>query len=362
MFRSFSCTLRRRAVTGAAVLLAVLSIMAPVATARAGDTEPQPATEVVRPGDSLSKIAARSWWRAIWEANRAAISNPDLIHPGQTLVIPNPGAATGGPESLHLVDLVDVLEASGDVQHLRPSGASQLRVGDRFLGIGMLRTGAGRATVRMSDGTVARLGESSAMGFSSYTLAIADESTKRVLAVDAGDVALEPYRTPGTRSNLTVVVAGTEVDIVSRAVDVRVDDPQHARVSVYDGSVNVRKAGNRIGFVAGKGALIEKGQVSAVQLPTAPAPLAPQPIVGSDVKFVWKSVDGAKHYWLTVAADAEMRDIRFTGAVYDASEFSMRFNRKGEYYWTVDSVDERGFRSRATTVARFAVDPLFVGK
>lgn len=61
---------------------------------------PTPATpafktyEVVK-GDSLSKIAKREYgraedWRKIYEANRDIIKDPDLIHPGQKLKIPNP--------------------------------------------------------------------------------------------------------------------------------------------------------------------------------------------------------------------------------------------------------------------------------
>ncbi|MBK5256263.1 MAG: LysM peptidoglycan-binding domain-containing protein, partial [Vicinamibacteria bacterium] len=44
-------------------------------------------------GDSLSRIAKRYYgdakkWPRIHEANRSIIRNPDLIHPGQRLVIP----------------------------------------------------------------------------------------------------------------------------------------------------------------------------------------------------------------------------------------------------------------------------------
>lgn len=44
-------------------------------------------------GDSLSKISRKIYgsskhWRAIFEANRDQIDNPDLIHPGQQLRIP----------------------------------------------------------------------------------------------------------------------------------------------------------------------------------------------------------------------------------------------------------------------------------
>ena len=56
-------------------------------------SQPAPAarrTYVVRKGDNLSKIAARygTTWQRIYGANRTQIKNPNLIYPGQRLVIP----------------------------------------------------------------------------------------------------------------------------------------------------------------------------------------------------------------------------------------------------------------------------------
>jgi len=50
-------------------------------------------TYVVVEGDSLSKIAKREYgdankWRAIYEANKDLIKDPDLIYPGQELKVP----------------------------------------------------------------------------------------------------------------------------------------------------------------------------------------------------------------------------------------------------------------------------------
>jgi nucleoid-associated protein YgaU len=47
-------------------------------------------TYTVVSGDNLSKIGAKYGvsWKAIFDANRDIISNPDLIHPGQELKIP----------------------------------------------------------------------------------------------------------------------------------------------------------------------------------------------------------------------------------------------------------------------------------
>jgi len=50
-------------------------------------------TYTVVKGDSLSKIAKREYgdvreWKKIYEANKDVIDNPDLIEPGQDLIIP----------------------------------------------------------------------------------------------------------------------------------------------------------------------------------------------------------------------------------------------------------------------------------
>lgn len=59
----------------------------------AAPAEPAHETYVVKPGDSLSKIAQRfygkaSLWPKIHEANRDLIEDPDLIQVGWTLEIP----------------------------------------------------------------------------------------------------------------------------------------------------------------------------------------------------------------------------------------------------------------------------------
>ena len=47
-------------------------------------------TYTVEPGDSLSKIGGKYGlpWKAIYDANRDTIHNPDMIHPGQEIKIP----------------------------------------------------------------------------------------------------------------------------------------------------------------------------------------------------------------------------------------------------------------------------------
>jgi nucleoid-associated protein YgaU len=53
----------------------------------------QPKTYTVQAGDNLTKIARHVYgdgtkWKAIYEANKDKIKNPDLIHPGEVLTLP----------------------------------------------------------------------------------------------------------------------------------------------------------------------------------------------------------------------------------------------------------------------------------
>lgn len=68
--------------------------VAQVATKRPNTLQKQ-RTYTVKPGDSLWKIAQRpdvygngSMWRKIYEANKNKIKDPDVIYPGQQLIIP----------------------------------------------------------------------------------------------------------------------------------------------------------------------------------------------------------------------------------------------------------------------------------
>ena len=73
-------------VQGGASSSARKPVMPPTSTA--------PRTHTVVKGESLSKIAKRYYgeatkWRVIYDANRSVVgANPDLIHPGQVLTIP----------------------------------------------------------------------------------------------------------------------------------------------------------------------------------------------------------------------------------------------------------------------------------
>ncbi len=72
----------------------VMNISAPEgdasSSAAAGSSSSSGKTYTVQSGDSLSKIGSHYGvsWEKIYEANRDKLSDPDKIHPGQELTIP----------------------------------------------------------------------------------------------------------------------------------------------------------------------------------------------------------------------------------------------------------------------------------
>jgi nucleoid-associated protein YgaU len=71
---------------------AIAALVEPKAATDAGQAEKSTVVKVRR-GDSLWRIARRHLgkgkkWAAFYNANKEKIDNPDLIYPGQVLIIP----------------------------------------------------------------------------------------------------------------------------------------------------------------------------------------------------------------------------------------------------------------------------------
>jgi LysM repeat protein len=84
---------------GAAVVTTALALPAAAATATGtapakAQSRPKPKVHVVKRGESLSSIAKTagvSSWKRLFDAN-PSVAHPDVIYPGQKLVVPDPKA------------------------------------------------------------------------------------------------------------------------------------------------------------------------------------------------------------------------------------------------------------------------------
>lgn len=310
----------------------------------------------VQRGDTLSRLAAREYWRAIWEANRDKIANPDLIYPGQRLVIPPfQSGPAADPDTFRVIDVVDVLALEGEAWHIKPTGREALARAAQFLSFGSVAAVQNSLLrLRLADGTRMDLANSGRIEFVRDEFRISDESRARVLAHRGGDVWV--YLDGGSAP---VRVEGSNFVLDKRDGVLQVDAPAQGpvRVSAHRGNLGIKTKAGQASLQAGLGARIhDDGRVERVSLPAVPRPLTPRTVVGTRVEFTWDSVPDATGYVLTVARDPMMGDLLFTGAVQGQTHFEMQLHREGDYFWTIDSIDARGFRSWTERGARFSVD------
>jgi LysM repeat protein len=82
----------------------------------------------VQPGDTLARIAAAEHlsWQELWAANRAAVTHPETIYPGQVLTIPasTPPAAAPAPAQPAARPASTVQGGGGEQLHIQLTGYS----------------------------------------------------------------------------------------------------------------------------------------------------------------------------------------------------------------------------------------------
>jgi nucleoid-associated protein YgaU len=84
---------KQKAVLVAGNIAGVQQVDDNLTVARADEPEPTARFYTIEKGDSLSKIAQSEYgdagkWRALFEANREVIEDPDQIYPGQQIRLP----------------------------------------------------------------------------------------------------------------------------------------------------------------------------------------------------------------------------------------------------------------------------------
>jgi len=91
-----------------------------------------PASYTVRPGDSLSAIAAHAYgtkadWPAVWWANRQRVANPNVIAVGQRLQLPASGHVPSwmARAAMAAITAGSAPAASGSASHAEPTAPVQ---------------------------------------------------------------------------------------------------------------------------------------------------------------------------------------------------------------------------------------------
>lgn len=349
----------------AVVAMAMLVLGSGAATAQdaapvAGD---QKAREVkVRKGDSLSLIAAREYWKALYELNKDRIKNPNLIYPGQMVRV-TPGEEAAIPVFSVLPpeegddDPVEVLFAArNDVSFTSKSGTvTAVKAGTRIAWVGTINVKVGPARFRFANGTEIAVFDNSTVVLKGVRRDNAANTESRAIKVERGRVRVK--QTTGSTAERRFVVQTSSTVVESR--DGRMFEVQSrddgTRVSAYEGPTSAFIGSSETGLAQGKGVWVKNDKsVSVYDLPLSAVGAGPEGVSGANVNFVWQPVPNAVKYSLRVARDAEMQRTVFAGEIPETN-FKLELKNDGVYYWTVESISAAGLSSLAGKVQKITV-------
>ncbi len=316
----------------------------------------------VRKGDTLSGIAGKHLWRILWEVNKDSIKDPDLIYPGDLVIVPDAFGPAKPPtedfvDPRYVKEFVDVLYTSNGavVTYLSPQGDEvDIAPGTRLASGGQIEIKSGVAVIRVTGEYVAKLVAGSLLTLRGRVERYGESSVIELLSG-----SMEMIRTKDDANKIIVYSPEGIAEFEGEHTYFEIVPEYSTKISAYKGTIRFLTQESAQKVVTGQGYYIpsKSGEAFLVAIPNAPMPMKPGGRVGNQVKFEWGAVRGIDHYKLHFGRNKDLYSVDFSGDIYVRNEFSVTLNNQGEYFWSIRSVDNLGFMSRPHPPVNFSVHP-----
>ena len=316
---------------------------------------------VVQEFDNLINIgkkylASPGKWRAIAEINR--IANPDLIYPGQSILIPM--SLLKWTSSDVIVNFI-----KGDVE-VQPPGAigwNPLRLNDRVKEGSRIRTGdESTVEILFENGDSLLQSQNSNSGLSAARK-LEGNHTLHKWFLGAGRTITKIKSATGRESRFEIETPSSICAVRGTVFRTAVDSTEATRSEVLKGFVDVKGMNQRVKLQEGEGTLVKKGEP-----PTPPKKLLPPPALMNPLtiykniplSFEFGKVEGALSYRIILAKDSDFKDILKEQIIKPADSFKLFEINDDQYFLQSRSIDEfglEGLPSDATPI-RVRANPM----
>ena len=303
-----------------------------------------------------------AFWQEVARFNR--MDNPDLIHPGDVILIPaHLLKGKQVPATLRFAkgDVTVYSEATKEWQPLPLN--NKIEEGNK------VRTGAASsAEYEYEDGhTVLQRADTTVQVKTARSSSV---SSRYRISLSAGRAVTRIMKATGKETRFQVetptAIAGVRGTIFRSSVD-----PDGAsRFEVFDDIVEVEAKNRTVQVKPGEGTLVsrEEAPTQPRKLLSCPALLQPSPLYKKlPVRLAFEKVEGAVSYKILLANDKEIRDIIVEKVIPPQDTFDLITVEDGTYYLQSASIDELGLegipcapveiRVRANPVAPFIEIP-----
>ncbi|RJR48833.1 MAG: LysM peptidoglycan-binding domain-containing protein [Desulfobacteraceae bacterium] len=315
----------------------------------------------VSEGDNLTNICKRylnepGRWREIARLNRLA--DPDLIHPGQVLLVP-----ANLLKGLPLHGVVTFVKGKAELYDREQATWREIRLDDRVAQGSRLKTGEESAleiTFAEGDALLLRANTDVELA-SSQKKGVLHRAYK--IFLDVGRTVTKIRKVTGEESRFDIRTPSALA--MARGTEFRLSvNPENAtRCEVLEGEVGISAGERMVAVKEGEGTVVERDTPPLKPRPLLPPPrlLNPAPVFKSlplDLSF--EEIAGAVSSRVSISRDEQFRDIVLEAVIRPGEKWKAAQLEDGVYYLRGLSIDEIGLEGTPsdTFVLKLRVNPL----
>lgn len=337
---------------------ALLTLGLLVLTTVAATAEPHIDLTVVR-GDTLRTLCRQllenpNRCREIYRFNN--LKNPDLILPGQKLLVPA-GLLKGVPDD-GIVTFVkgEVTRQQGAEQHAIMLNET-LKEGERVV------TGKdGVLEISYDDGTQVLLRNNSSLDLI-RSKRKGDSYFLRDMLLSSGRILTKIRRATGREQRFNIKTPSAVSAARGTVFNVSLDRNDATRTETLEGTVSVTGDRREVLLHGGEGTVVQKGEqpLSPRKLLPPPSPLEfPELFRSAPLRISIPQVTGAVSYHLMLARDKEMKDLVREQVLPLKEPFVVDTLEDGHYFLQARSIDDMGIEGKPSPAVplAFRANPL----
>lgn len=323
----------------------------------------KPAVSVtVEKGDCLIRVCNKylekpSMWKKIAEINK--LKNPDVILPGQTLLIPA-AMMKGTPVPGTVTFLNGTAEFLGrDTETWAP-----LALGDKVEEGWLIRTGSESSLeIKFEDGNVFLLKPDTTIGLQTARRS-GDDYSRYKMSLKMGRMISNVQKATGKESAVQIEAPTAVLGVRGTVFRSIVLPDGTSRFEVIEGEVVVEGARETVEVRGGEGTIVRKDAppiqpkklLQPPALATAPVPLYRK----FPVRLSFEEVADAVSYRIAMAKDSEVKNIVKEKVIGAGDIFEIADVEDGTYFMQTSSIDELGIEGMPSEILKIniRVNPL----
>ncbi|MGC8809318.1 MAG: FecR domain-containing protein [bacterium] len=294
-------------------------------------------------GDKLINICQKyledpQKWKEIAAINK--LKNPDLIYPGQKLIIP--------------VHLLKGTPLDARVSFIKGEVLIQEKGKEEWIGLNLKDIVKQGSTIKTGDKSAVEITFEDGASFylrSNTTLGLTTARKKgnfytaRKLFLQKGNTILRSVPPSGARSRSEVVTQNAVAGVRGTDFRASVDQEETTRMEVLHGAIELEAKKQKVEVKEGEGSVVKKGEppLKPRQLLPPPAPVDLELLYKSmPISIKFTSVEKAVFYRIMLARDKEIKDIVDEKVVKPEEKFFLAGIEDGLYYLQSQSIDDLG--------------------